>query len=399
MVFGSMFGAGSRAYSYEIYVMVDGRWRLDKRLEGQTSNTQHANEQLEKSAIAQANALLNMGDFQAVKILRSRERSDGFGTQTEIFNKTATAKPKTMTTRPFKGPFPVCETIHDLARRPAIKGFSTVFREFLDKQNATAIELLHSPQHQRKLNDMSSFMRAGIYALAGAQTQPGLPAQSERSKKLEALFDKMISHTRNALAEKGLPAFENNDFARLYERLSQRVQGDDLRFMFFFQTSKVTQSLSSYAGRLDLALNDMIERPMNGTTGLLDEIAAACLDSTTLIQDLLGPRAGLSEALIALADLSTGKLEMPAKPDPILEKLNRLLGENRLPYCAETLWERILSNLNSKALLSKSEPKKEWQLTRSLNHKLASMAPEAYKESIEHAGRMRMERVRNMMEG
>lgn len=103
MVFGSMFGAGSRAYSYEIYVQVDGRWRLDKRLEGQASNTQNANEQLEKNAIAQANALLNMGDFQAVKVLRSRERSDGFGTQSEIFNKVATARPKTMTTRPYKG--------------------------------------------------------------------------------------------------------------------------------------------------------------------------------------------------------------------------------------------------------------------------------------------------------
>lgn len=396
MVFGSMFGAGSRAYSYEIYVQVDGRWRLDKRLEGQTSNTQHANEQLEKNAIAQANALLNMGDFQAVKVLRSRERSDGFGTQSEIFNKVATARPKTMTTRPYKGVFPVCDTIFDLAKRPAVKAFGTVFREFLDKQNATAIELLHSPQHQRKLNDMSSFMRAGIYALAGAQTQPGLPGQAERSKKLEALFDKLMGHTRNALAEKNLPAFENNDFARLYERLSQRMKDDELRFMFFFQTTKVTQSLSSYAARLDIALNDMIERPMHGTAVLLDEIAASCLDSTTLIQDLLGSRPGLSEALIALADLSAGKLEMPAKPDPLLEKVNRLLGENKLPLCADTIWERILSNLSSKALLSKNDPRKEWQMSRSLSHKLSSLAPESYKESIDHAGRMRLERARNM---
>lgn len=395
MVFGSMFGRG-RAYSYEIYVQVDGRWRLDKRLEGESSMTQHANEQLEKSAIAQANALLNMGDYQAVKVLRSRERSDGFGTQSEIFNKAATARPKVMQTRPFKGPFPVCDTPYDLARRQSAKGFGTVFREFLDKQNATAIELLHSPQHQRKLTDMNSFMRAGIYALAGAQTQPGLPSQSERSKKLEGLFEKSIQLTRDAMAEKGLPALENNDFARLYERLSHRMQDDQLRFTFFFQTSKVTQTLSSYAGRLDIYLTDMIDRPMNGLAPLLDECAGSCLDSTTLIQDLLGARNSLSDALIALADLSTGKLDMGAKPDPILEKLNRLLGENRLPSCSETLWERILSNLNSKALLSKSEPKKEWQMTRSLNHKLVAVAPEAFKEAVDHAGRMRMERVRNM---
>jgi len=395
MVFGSMFGRG-RAYSYEIYVQVDGRWRMDKRLEGESSMTQHANEQLEKSAIAQANALLNMGDYQAVKVLRSRERSDGFGTQSEIFNKTATARPKAMQTRPFKGPFPVCDTPFDLARREAAKGFGAVFREFLDKQNATAIELLHSPQHQRKLTDMNSFMRAGVYALAGAQTQPGLPSQSERSKKLEVLFEKAIQLTRDAMAEKGLPALENNDFARLYERLSHRAQDDQLRFIFFFQSSKVTQTLSSYAGRLDIFLTDMIDRPMNGLAPLLDESAASCLDSTTLIQDVLGARNSLSDALIALADLSAGKLDMGAKPDPILQKLNRLLGESRLPSCNDTLWERILSNLNSKALLSKSDPKKEWQTTRNLNHKLVQLAPESYKEAIDHAGRMRMERVRNM---
>lgn len=395
MVFGSMFGGG-RAYAYEIYVQVDGRWRLDKRLEGEAKMTQHANEQLEKSAIAQANALLNMGDFAAVKVVRSRERSDGFGTQTEIFNKTATARPKVMQTRPFKGVYPVCETPYDLARRTSAKAFGVVFREFLDKQNATAIELLHSPQHQRKLTDQNNFMRAGIYALAGAQTQPGLPQQGERTKRLEGLFEKQIQLTRDAMAEKGLPALEGNDFARLFERLSQRAQDDKLRFLFFFQTSKVTQTMSSYAGRLDAYLTDMIERPMNGLAPLLDECAASCLDSTTLIQDLLGHRAGLSEALIALADLSAGKVELPAKPDPVLEKLNRLLGENRLPHCADTIWERILSNLNSKALLSKSEPRKEWQMTRNLNHKLLAVAPEAYKEAVDHAGRMRMERARNM---
>src|SRR3546814_3213882 len=77
--------------------------------------------------------------------------------------------------------------------------------------------------------------------------------------------------------------------------------------LFFFQTTKSTQTMSSYAARLDIALADMIDRPTKGLDELRDEISAACLDSTTLIQDILGQRANLSEALIALAELSTGK--------------------------------------------------------------------------------------------
>jgi len=396
---GSLFG--SRNYAYEIYVMVDGRWRLDKRLESEAGSSKIALEQLEKNAIAQANALLNMGDFTAVKVTRTRSRDEGLSTQTEIFSKQAPAnRVKAMQIRPYKGVFPVCATVYDLTSRDACRAFGTVFREFLDKQNATAIELLHSPQHQRKLADNSNFMRAGIYALAGAQTQPGLPSQGERSKKLEALFDKLISHTRAALAEKGMPSMETGGtFDQMIERMNARyTQPGDARFYVLFQVAKQLIQMNSGAAKLDFAMKIMESRVHPENDILLDEIAASCLDSSTLVQDLLGHRANLSDALIALAELSSGKLAIPTtpQPDPMLMSLNRLLADNRLPLVVETLWERILVALTSKSLLSKNEPKKEWQLTRNLNHKLVSMAPPACKDAIDHAGRMRMERVRDM---
>ncbi|MBX3454340.1 hypothetical protein [Ferrovibrio sp.] len=397
-MFGSIFG--TRSYAYEIYVMVDGRWRMDKRLESEPGATKLANEQLEKNAIAQANALLNMGDFSAVRVMRTRSRDDGFGTQTEIFSKQAPVnRVKPMQVRPFRGQFPVCETVFDLTTRTACRAFGTVFREFLDKQNSTAIELLHSPQHQRKLADNSNFLRAGIYALAGAQTQQGLPSQAERSRKLEALFDKLITHTRAALGEKTLPTLESGGFDKLCEAMAARyAQPNDARFYTLFQISKQTMQMPSQGAKLDFTLRTLEEHQNHAFDGLLDELAASCMDSGTLVQDLLGHRANLSEALLALAELSAGKLVIPPapKPDPMLEKLNALLGQNRLPLVAETLWDRVLNALSSKQLLSKNEPKKEWQLTRNLNHKLNTLAPPAFKEPIDHAGRMRMERVRDM---
>ncbi|MBP6819680.1 MAG: hypothetical protein KBC46_10305 [Ferrovibrio sp.] len=391
-----MFGFGARVYDYEIYVMIDGRWRLDKRLEGEPGTGKAAAEILEKNAIAQANALLNVGDFSAVKVIRTSDKSN---TQTEIYSKTATVRPKVMQTRPYKGVFPICDTVYAFTTREACRGFGAVFREFLDKQNCTAVELLHSPQQQRKLADQSNFLRAGIYILAGSQTQPGLPSQAERSKKLEALFDKLISHTRNALAEKNLPSLETGNFDTLIERMNGRYQQPgDARFYTFFQVSKVLIQLPSYAAKLDWVLKLMAQRTHAENDVLLDEIAASCLDSSTLVQDLLGHRANLSDALTALAELSAGKLEIPATPqaDPLLAAVNAMLAQNRLPLCVETLWDRIHSNLTSKALLAKNDPKKEWQLTRNLNHKLLSMAPPAFKDQIDHAGRMRMERVRDM---
>ena len=259
--------------------------------------------------------------------------------------------------------------------------------------------MLHSPQHQRKLADNNNFLRAGIYALAGAQTQQGLPGQADRSRKLEALFDKLIAHTRAGLAEKGMPTLEAGGFDKLCEGIAARyAKPEDARFYTLFQISKQTMQMPSQGAKLDFALRTLEEHQNHAFDGLLDEIAASCMDSGTLVQDLLGHRANLSDALTALAELSTGKLEIPAAPkaDPMLEKINGLLGQGRLPLVAETLWDRILSALSSKQLLAKNEPKKEWQLTRNLNHKLNTMAPASFKEPIEYAGRMRMERVRDM---
>ncbi len=393
-MFGSIFG--SRSFDYEIYVMIDGRWRLDKRLEGEPGAGRIAAEQLEKNAIAQANALLNVGDFSAVKVIRTRENSNS---QTEIFSKQATARPKVMQTRPFRGVFPVCETVQDLGSRAASRGFGAVYREFLDKQNCTAVELVHSPQQLRKLSDQNNFMRAGLYALAGAQTQPGLPGQAERSKKLEALFDKLINQTRAAMAEKTLPGMEGSNFDAMVERLKARyTQPGDARFYIFFQLAKHLMQMNSYAAKLDFALKLMAQRQHAENDALLDELAASCLDSSQLIQDVLGHRPGLAEALTALAELSSGTLQIPATPqtDPLLQSLNAMLGQQRLPLVVDTLWERIHVNLVSKAMLARNDAKKEWQLTRNLNHKLLSLAPPSYKEAIDHAGRMRMERVRDM---
>lgn len=395
---GSLFS--SRSYAYEIYVMIDGRWRLDKRLESEPGATKNALEQLEKSAIAQANALLNVGDFTAVKVTRTRSRDESLSTQTEIFSKQAPAnRVKAMQVRPYKGLFPICTAIYDLTTRESCRAFGTVFREFLDKQNATAVELLHSPQHQRKLADNSNFMRAGIYALAGAQTQPGQPGQGERSKKLEALFDKLIGHTRAALGEKNLPAIETGGFDQMVERMKARyTQPGDARFYILFQTAKHTIQMNSSAAKLDFVLKIMAGRTHPENDQLLDELAASCLDGTTLVQDLLGHRSNLADALTALAELSIGKLEVPSapQPDPLLLGLNQMLADQRLPLVVETLWDRIITALNSKALLNKNDPKKEWAFTRNLNHKLNTMAPAAFKEQVDYAGRMRMERARNM---
>src|SRR3546814_10521853 len=96
-----------------------------------------------------------------------------------------------------------------------------------------------------RISDWSSDVCSSDLALAGAQTQPDLPSQSERSKKLESLFEKQFQMVRDAMAEKGLPAFENNDFSKLYARLAAREQDiDKLRFLFFFQTTKSTQTMS-----------------------------------------------------------------------------------------------------------------------------------------------------------
>src|SRR5882757_5000428 len=87
----------SRRLRYEILKLCDKRWQIAEVVgEGREDRPRHYGrsdfEAFEQAVLVKANALLAGGEVQAVRVVRERERDDGFTTTSEIFNRQATGK-------------------------------------------------------------------------------------------------------------------------------------------------------------------------------------------------------------------------------------------------------------------------------------------------------------------
>jgi len=79
----------ARKLRYEIHKQLEKRWEIAEAIQdGREGFTRKFNkedfEKLEQQVLVKANALL-AGDVAAVRVLRERERNDGFLLVTEIF--------------------------------------------------------------------------------------------------------------------------------------------------------------------------------------------------------------------------------------------------------------------------------------------------------------------------
>jgi hypothetical protein len=388
----------SRRLRYEILKLCDKRWQIaeviaDGREVRGSRFGRTEFEAVERNVLAKANALLAGGEVQAVKVLRERVRDDGFTTTTEMFMREASGgKPEApATVSRYDGEAPVCAGPADLYRREACKAIGVLLRSYLDKQFITALELLHFHPYIRKLNDSYSLVQGAIHQIASAQAKGG--DVKARGQALHSLIDAVETKARDAMAEKRLPTIEGGDFKRFLDRMSARSEGDELRFYTMLAITRQFQGTQSFQARLEFAL-DLIPTELPAETrGLLDEIAAGCLDSSQLIMDLLGHQTNLAAALVALAQLARGRDE--ARSTGTVAKLRALIAGGMLPLTADGLWDRILRELARGRPLSRADDKQEWTLLMKTSDLLLPDCPEDRKHLMADHFKGRLRRLRD----
>jgi hypothetical protein len=389
----------SRALRYEIHLLVDKRWQITEiagngREMGEGPLARSQFEELEKSVLAKANALLAAG-VKAVRVMRDRVRGDGFTTTTELFFKEATnsSSESPVTVGRYEGEVPLCTKPEDLASRAACKVIGVVLRSYLDKQLITALELLHLHPYIRKLNDNYSLVQGAVHQVATAQAKAAGSDLKARSGALLGFIDVIEAKAREAMAEKKLPAIEQ-DFRKFADRIAARYDGEQRRFYASVGIARHFQGSQSFLAKLDFALDHLPGEPLPEMRGLLDELAAGCLDSSQLVMDLLGHQPNLATALTALSDLACGTGGVEDKSGS-LERLRGLIAEGMLPLTVECLWERVLRELGRRRPLSRTDEKQEWGLLMKLSDHLLARCPVECKTAVEDAVKLRLRRLRD----
>ncbi|MBV8653097.1 MAG: hypothetical protein JO255_16655 [Alphaproteobacteria bacterium] len=394
----------SRRLRYEIHKLCDKRWQLAEIVnDGREGHQGHYGrkefEEVEKNVLGRANALLSAGQVQAVKVLRERQRADGFTTTSEIFFKESTGRTEApATVSQYDGPIAVCEAPGDLYGRSACKAIGVMLRTYLDKQFITALELLHFQPYMRKLSDESYYLVQGVlHQVSTAQARASGGDAKGRTEVLLGLLEAIETKARNAMAEKGLPAIEGGDLKGFVERIAARYEGDDRRFYTVVGIARQFQGMQSFQGRLDFVLDQLEAGQSAETRQLLDELAAGCLDSSQLVMDLLGHKPNLAAALVALSDLAGGRGGGGGPEDPggTVPRLREQIARGALPLAVDTLWDRILRELARGRPLSKTDDKQEWGLLMKTSDRLLADCPADRKTAISDHFKTRLRRIRD----
>jgi len=390
-----------RRLRYEIMALADQRWQLvqiidDHREQLRRPFARSDFETLEREVVRAASLVLGRPGVAAVRVIRERERDDGFVTKAEILFRQAPPPPTSAKTPVLdvQGPVPLCQSPNDLFGRPACKIISTMLRPLLDKMGATPIELVTLEANSQIVMQQDAAIITAIGRAARAQEAGATGADTkQRDKFLSGLVDRARLRAKAAQAARNMPKLGADGFNALIDGLKARVAPDDLRFWAFRSLAAHLRGSSLY-GKLELSLEQLRGEPSPLSLEILDEFIAGLIDAPSLLKDLLGATADLKSALVLLAQISTGRVPAGMAEDAPPARLAVQLASDRLPQTYEAIWVRILRSVDGRHRLVHGSLEDEWTGLTLLQGALRETVPEIWQDQLGKAMARRLNILR-----
>ncbi|MEC7973648.1 MAG: hypothetical protein VX987_13215 [Pseudomonadota bacterium] len=203
---------------------------------------------------------------------------------------------------------PDCKVPEDLLKPDALKTLNRLFRKYLDKNDITAMEVLHNGKEIKRLNDADTLVPSAIGKVAKIQSENGDASSNERR---DILFEFMqeITNKANQAEGKGLPAIKNTGFTEAISSLKKTASQEELVYSLNVIIAKELIDTRSYWGKLLQTVRWASDLEDKEAEAALDLFVADILANNMVIQDLLGDQLDLGSAVIEMLDLGSGSLE------------------------------------------------------------------------------------------
>lgn len=338
--------------------MREGRWTTDSVLDN------------EKESILLARKVLNAGTVQGARVISERDLGEGMSSERVVFEEMREVNDKRPVTVNRLDDAPWCEDVEALYGLPARMTVSRVLRTYLNRNTVTVSELLYDFRIlNRLLNHESSVHVAAVDRVATLQVadRDDLDVKTRRDA-LFAMIDEVGRRARRAEGEKLMRKAGLSDLAKA-ARLAQKAAFDPAEQTYLVRAA-VGRDLSaqrSWLGKLDRLLSAVSDELPREHLAMLDEFIADCLSVGEVIQDILGDRPNLANALIGLIDLVEGKdRERREDQSETARILVTLFSERRLPSSAEVLLDRVCREVRGSNPLSRNDPAREHEAYETL---------------------------------
>lgn len=321
---------GGREKSYEVHVSGSGRWTTDGVFQSKSLAIRHAKTLIEA----------NKGD--AVRVMED----DGKWKPRIVFEETCEGKaPEKLTISPVDDA-PLCQAFPDYYAYPARRTMGRVMRKYLDKIGLTALEVLHDPNCMADLARQEAFVNQAIHRVAGIQARmAGEDDPGPRIDELWRVFNQVRDRAREtAKPDAGLEALKNQGLNGLMAYVADQEPGEEASLHAGAVLAAHLRTSGDWLGKADLLLELLKDGAETPGRRLADEILAEILDGTEAVRDLLGGQADLSQALLMLAGLATGRAKV-RDPDTVQGRLNTVMGQFMLPETRSILLARVAEGI------------------------------------------------------
>jgi len=256
-----------------------------------------------------ARAMLNAPGIEAVKVVRVLGLSGGDQVEREVFSAQRPVVKAIVVNAIDEAPAP-CSDLSDLLKLDARLAMGRLGRNYAEKMFVTPSEVLHIHAEGRRFADKDNLLGGAIGRVATLQTERYGGSVRVRRDELHALADKMFDRARKAAAVKELPSPREVGLSAVIAAVSRLVQPVDWDWLTTVAICRDLVKTRSWLGKFDL-LVDLVRdraRTPDASRSILDGLLAEVIAAPGSLQELLGEKPSLADALNDLFALVEGRL-------------------------------------------------------------------------------------------
>lgn len=338
-------------FTYEVKVLREKRWTVDRIFMAESEALQHA-EKLVKTNAA-----------DAVRVEKERERHDGTYSSTIIFDRTCDGKRNVQVAIIAIDSAPPCAGLDDLYGLDARLTMWRILRKYFDHVTLCPSEILYNYGALAKLMDNDPPVYPAAIDKIAALQAPALNVDSRaRRDELYKWMDDIARRARSAEKEKRLFKESLKDYGALAEMATLISGGGEERdTLIRCAIARELYTNRNWLSKLEKLLQAVAPGMSHEDLAIIDGFVADILGSAQVIQEIIGSRSTLFNALMGLIDLMDGREEdYPPKDTPeVTQVLRRMIADGSLPSGANVLLDRIKAQISSKQPLNRINPDQE----------------------------------------
>lgn len=352
---------------YEILTQRDGNWQIEAVAAKKDDSESIAKQMLSRPGVTGVKVVRETGraisQIKASDVVFERMKAAGGGDKVFV-NDIDEA--------------PDCDSPEDLMGSDGRMTVNRLFRSYLDKNNITASEVMHSYKELKRAMDADTLVPSAIAKVAQLQSRDSEVSSNERRDILFDFVNQITERARKAEAKK-LPRIRVEGFDSAFGKLCDMADGDEFDYLLRVTVTKELLDNRNWWGKLVQTVEwaDPAEDPR--ALGALDGFLSDTLANNSVLQDLMGQQEDLGSALINMIELGSGGLDIGEPedhPEESVEKtaarLNKLLGAGKVPDSRKMLMDRIRRQLMGKGALSKGQEDGERERFKDILDRLVS---------------------------